>query len=175
MWHHAYAEVWVSVKLVWVSVKLVWSGNACCVYTNAGLFTFGKLTDTQTLLPWFITLSPLIQSWLPEVPYARSTHQNRHRLCVLKRKGDFQQAYLGEEGHMRLQQMVDESALFAPQTGLSFHAWLFLGGVYTQECMHWRGFPENLIHLSHVLPPRYDPRSNNQTSMYVWPHRKMVY
>ena len=29
--------------------------------------------------------------FISEVPYARSTHQNRHRLCVLKRKSDFQQ------------------------------------------------------------------------------------
>ena len=41
------------------------------------------------------------------------------------------------EGRTRLQQTADESALFAPQTGLSFYAWLFLGGVYTQECVRW--------------------------------------
>ena len=42
---------------------------------------------------------------------------------------------------MRLQQTADESALFAPQTRLSFHAWLFLGRVYQQEYVRWLGFP----------------------------------
>ena len=37
--------------------------------------------------------------------------------------------------------MADESTPFASQTGLAFHTWLFLGGVYTQECERWLGFP----------------------------------
>jgi len=59
------------------------------VFTNAGLFTFRKLTDTQTLPTrlWFIALSSLIQPWPSKVPYARSTHQDRYRLCISKRKG----------------------------------------------------------------------------------------
>ena len=45
------------------------------------------------------------------------------------------------EGRTGMQQMADESALFARQTGLAFHAWLFLGGLYAQECVGWLGFP----------------------------------
>jgi len=45
------------------------------------------------------------------------------------------------EGCTRLQQTADENALSAPQTGLSFHPLLSLGGVYTQECVRWLGFP----------------------------------
>jgi len=64
----------------------------------------------------------------------------------------------------------------APQTGLSFHAWLFLGGVYTQECVRWLVFPiERNTFDSVCCPPSYDPRSNNQTSTYAWHHRKMVH
>ena len=33
------------------------------------------------------------------------------------------------EGRTRMQQTAAESALFAPQTGLAFYMWLFLGGV----------------------------------------------
>jgi len=60
--------------------------------------------------------------------------------------------------------MAAESALFAPQTGLSFHAWLFLGGVFTQEYVCWLGFPikRNTFDRAYC-PPRNDPRSNNQT------------
>jgi len=47
--------------------------------------------------------------------------------------------YLGE-GRLYEVATADESSLFAPQTGLSFHAWLFLGRVYTQECTHLVGF-----------------------------------
>jgi len=39
---------------------------------------------------------------------------------------------------------ADESTLIAPQTELSFHAWLFLSGVYMQECMCWLGFPHRM-------------------------------
>ena len=102
-------------------------------FTNVRLFTFRWLTGTQ-MLPtrlWFIALSPFIQPWLPKVPYARLTHQNKHRLCILN------QLYLGE-GRLHKWQL---KALFAPQTRLCFHAWLFLGRVYTQECMHWLGIP----------------------------------
>ena len=40
------------------------------------------------------------------------------------------------EGRTGMQQMAAESALFARQTGLAFHVWLFLGLVYQQECVH---------------------------------------
>jgi len=40
------------------------------------------------------------------------------------------------EGRTGMQQMAAESALFARQTGLAFYAWLFLGLVYQQECVH---------------------------------------
>jgi len=45
------------------------------------------------------------------------------------------------EGRTRLQQTADESALFAPQTGLSFHAWLFLGGVMCRNACTGGVFP----------------------------------
>ena len=61
--------------------------------------------------------------------------------------------------------MADESALFAPQTGLSFHAWLFLGGVHTQECVYWLGFPiERNTFVSAAAPLGM---INNQTSAYA--------
>jgi len=66
----------------------------------------------------------------------------------------------------RLQKTADESALFAPQTGLSFHAWLFLGGVYTHVGIGWV-FPIEPNTFHSVLPPRHDPRSNHQTSAYA--------
>jgi len=46
-----------------------------------------------------------------------------------------------KEGRRGVQQMADESALFARQAELAFHAWIFLGGVYTQECLCWLCFP----------------------------------
>ena len=45
------------------------------------------------------------------------------------------------EGRTGVQQTAAESTLFARQAELAFHAWLFLGGVYMQECLHWLGFP----------------------------------
>ena len=67
-----------------------------------------------------------------------------------------------------MQQTAAENAFFAPQTGLGFHAWLFLGGFYTQECLRWLGFPiERNTLEARVAPPRYGPRSNNQTSAYT--------
>ena len=45
------------------------------------------------------------------------------------------------EGRTGVQPTAAESTLFAQQAELTFHAWLFLGGVYTQECLHWLGFP----------------------------------
>jgi len=51
------------------------------------------------------------------------------------------------EGRTGMQQTADESALFARQTGLAFHAWLFQGGVYARRnaCAGWV-FPLNVIH-----------------------------
>ena len=67
--------------------------------------------------------------------------------------------------------MTAESTFFARQTGLGFHAWLFLGGVYTQECLHWLGFPHWVQYIrSACCPPRYGPRSNKQTCAYTWRH-----
>jgi len=56
------------------------------VFTNAGLFT---LESSQTLKQYRHGCSSIL--WAPVssqdcyVTYARSAHQNRHRLCILKR------------------------------------------------------------------------------------------
>ena len=72
------------------------------------------------------------------------------------------------EGRTGMQQTAAESALFARQTGLAFHAWLFLCGVYKQEWRAgWIFSIERNTFEARDCPPRYDPRSNNQTSAYT--------
>ena len=91
----------------------------CLLCLLMHVFTFRKLTDTQQLptRPWSITLSSVSQPRPPKVPYARSTHQNWHTVI-------FNRLYLGE-GRLH-------------KTGLSFHAWLFLGGVtHRNACTGW--------------------------------------
>ena len=113
------------------------------------------------------------------VRHARSTHQNRHRLWVLKRKGDFQLAVFpwGKVAWEWNKQQLKVLSLFR----LAFHTWPFLGrvslvprpyslGTRLRRSSHARlqalvGFsPENVIHLKCILPSRYDPLSNNQTA-----------
>ena len=143
-----------------------------------------------SIQPWFIALSLFIQLWLTRVRHARSTHQNRHRLWVLKRKGDFQLAVFpwGKVAWEWNKQQLKVLSLLR----LAFHTWPFLGRVslvprpYSLGTRLWRssharlqalvGFsPENVIHLKCILPSRYDPLSNNQTSVYAWHHPKKVY
>jgi len=45
------------------------------------------------------------------------------------------------EGHMGMQQTTAESAPFAPQTGLAFYAWLFLGEVTHRNVCTAQVFP----------------------------------
>jgi len=56
-----------------------------------------------------------------------------------------------------MQQTAAESTLFAQKAGLAFHAWLFLGGDYTQECVRWlvqgmiHGVIIKLVHMCDVM------------------------
>ena len=61
------------------------------VFTNAGLFTFRKLTDTQTLptRSWFIALSPLIQPWLTRVTYTVVYSPEEAQIVCSEMKGWF--------------------------------------------------------------------------------------
>jgi len=94
------------------------------------------------------------------------------RMCVPKERVISNRLYLGEEGHTGMQQTADESALFAPQTGLAFHAWLFLDGVtHRNACTGWVFPIERNTFNSACCPLRYDLRSNNQTCIQVtYPH-----
>jgi len=58
------------------------------------------------------------------------------------------------EGRTGVQQTATESALFARQVELAFHMWLFLGGVYTQECLRcWVSPIECNTLEARVAPP----------------------
>ena len=45
------------------------------------------------------------------------------------------------EGHTGMQQTAALSTLFAPQTGLAFHVWLFLGGFARSNASAGQVFP----------------------------------
>ena len=142
------------------------------VFTNGGLFTFRKLTDTQTLptQPWFIALSPLVQPWPPKVPYAKSVHQNRHRLCVLKRKGDFQQAVSMREGCNKWQM---KALSLLHRQGCPFMRGYFKAEFTRRNaCAGWVFvFPIE----RNKFEARAAPPGMNQTSTYEWRHWKRVY
>ena len=92
--------------------------------------------------PWLITLSPVIQPWLTRPTYAVVYSTEEAQIVHSEMKRSFLTGCISmREGRTGVQQTAAESALFAWQAELAFHAWLFLGGVYTQERLRWLGFP----------------------------------
>ena len=69
-----------------------------------------------------------------------------------------------------MQQTAAESALFAPETGLALHVWLFHKGSYKPKCMHKLDFPIECSAFDAVgWLPRYELRSDKR-SAYTWCH-----